>query len=545
MMAGILYLENTLGWMHPFPVPAILFIFIFLPAIGLLVFKGFLKLLFWRKRLQTAGWLLTGLSPFLICASIGMYSEHINSYQYAIPNPTLITILSSGYASGNNLERLIYYPIRFEGEKVIMFTDWKDWNKGAEQNVQKADKFIKSIEKKLNRKCKNKAYWVRKQDRVYADSNHFSGLVIGTEPENLIEQNSFELHYTDLFGLASFVIRDIVGPNVQPPKLLSRGWVSLNYNDPGIWYEHLTQQRKHGLSVSLQEMVQKENYHSSNFNIPTTGGVLCEYLLEKYDSEKFLELYSTCTPDTFLFDFKRIYGVSFKGFEKKFWEDFDKKVSSRDHLKKQHYLYSAKIAQGIDINDLYHVFDNHIKGYNNLLNSRDQSHTITDIIDPDSLDNDKEHYETIFYGEYLKSFAFTEDDSEEVMVYSPEKSFLISKYPDDSQWKIEHIDDYSNNKKQNQFKAKLNVLWDMISNENLAGHLYMDGEALTEIFDYDWTMNKSLNWTITNLENIKKGNNDYWKITGKFIKKGHPAKLSITFDPQNNWAINELNNEYR
>lgn len=550
--AGFLLFKYHFWYLHILPIPTLLYFFLIIPGSAFLAFKGFIKTLIFKERLKTIGWTLTGILPIIFSILVFKQNEFISENPAASPGPLSKNLFLSLSESYLNYERLIYYPFYFEGDKVVMFTNWKDWNEGAKQNVNKADDFIHQIEERLNRKCQNKAYWVRNQLQDVDDYRSYMGLVPATSPKNLIESSDFELETEDRYNLASFVIESILGPNSNPPALIIEGWRRIHHPDVDFWYEQLAWQRRKGLTLSLPELASitcfdPYGYLYSCFNIETTGPVFCDYLLKKYSVDQFLELYSTCSAETFQEDFQRIYQISLQDFEKKFWEDFDKKVSSREHLRKFHYLYQADIAEGIDREQLYHIFDQHIKAHWNSLRSYDGTKLTLNKTEYPDFGNRSEKVETILSGDHLKLFINKEntDFYSQNFIISPVESFLVYKSTDNKFWQNE-ISEITNHPEQNellrtQLLSEIHKIQEYYDT-NPESYLYLENTGISEHYRNPEETYPLRDWKITDFEKIQADQNTYWTITGTY-RDSNPSKLTLTIDPQNNWAVREYSLE--
>ncbi len=543
VIVGTLYLYQFLHVIHPHPFPAYLFFSIFLPVNALLMTKGFLKFLFWSDRLKTAGWVFLGVTPLFIILWGGVHWWEFNSQRRQNDYVTRMGPISS-YASGclKNMERAIYYPFSVEGEKVVMWTDWKDWNVGARQNVDQMDEFIKKFEKKFNRKCTTKVNWVRSEMKYYHGTGwNYHGPVSGSYPENLIEGKDFQLKRTDRYGVANFVIQNYCGPNAQPPKLLKDGWRMSFYDNQDDDYQLYKIREKH-LDISLDELIKDDTYNDFPGYTSIYGAVFCDYLFRTYSNEKFLELYSTSRKETFPDDIKRIYKITFEELKKNFWADFDIQVSSEKYLKKNHFLYAAKLSQDIDKDSYKELIKNHRKGYQELLKSFEKCQYVTKYQKIQKGTNAKHVYGPVQF-EYFQNGPYSKlVDEYQTYFATPEHSFTIglSDEKEHSQW---GFPSNSNNEAPKFRKRNHLLLKELISQskyniqKNLLHRIYMEGHAIPVIY----AIEKDLNWTATHIEKVTEDGHLYWKLDGQFMVDGNLSTFTITFDPQNNWAIRSVN----
>ena len=81
-------------------------------------------------------------------------------------------------------------------------------------------------------------------------------------------------------------------------------------------------------NACLPELLGPAWYHHDSGAVYHIGGAFVEYVLRKYGTDRFVELYLTCRPGTAADDFARVLGADLPTLERQFWEDVERRVTA-------------------------------------------------------------------------------------------------------------------------------------------------------------------------------------------------------------------------
>jgi len=195
---------------------------------------------------------------------------------------------------------------RTDGQRVIMYHDGIE---RAAEIVAAADDHLAELETLLNRPILTRVRWIRATVLGQAVSFGASALSDAHDEERL--------RHVDRHELAHAAINQHMTPSSRPPMVLVEGFAeAVAEPDSG----KLAATAAHGIDYapSLKQLVRPPWAWQQHHPVYDQGGLFVDLLLKAYGGEKFLELYTTCRPETFEADFQRVMAVDFNELERRY-----------------------------------------------------------------------------------------------------------------------------------------------------------------------------------------------------------------------------------
>lgn len=359
--AGWLLSIGLLWWLHSARVlhpPSLLFIFLvaltFLSALAALGI-GLWRLLRGPKRLGAAAWLLVAILPVLGWAALARYAYR-NGREGEVPrDPAMILMMRAGH-SLMEAQATYLYAHRLESQRLVML--YPDGLTDPEGDLRAMDRHVADMEVRTGLPLRAKIYWARGSLLGQRGLCCF-GIALGSD-----ESPASEL---DRHELAHALLNQHYTTATEPPTLLSEGWANSQQSQArddtdlafGAWSlrKHLADLAKspesewkrglaryadeegmvrllrnlHGPGTKggsyLRELTDSYWYHRDKGAIYEIGGAFVNFLLRKYDRERFVKFYFACRPGTFEAECQNVFGISPDELEKEFWEDAERLVS--------------------------------------------------------------------------------------------------------------------------------------------------------------------------------------------------------------------------
>lgn len=280
----------------------------------------------WRggERREAVGSILLGTAPLWSWGALTSYVLATTGDGY-IPFNVLIAEGGGMGASFGDLEARLRYPDRCEGRHVVMFH--RDCPAAAEQTAA-MDRHLDRMLALLGRPARGKAHWIR--GSLWGRSGYyFQGLSMSDPSESQAELQPDDLDglaNVDRHELAHFAIEQLCDHSHRPPYLLVEGWAESQSGYPaGELARRAMRDRECGAELSLAELTGDAWYCRDQGPVYTQGGPLVDYLLRTYGGPKFFELYTTCRPQTFAEDVKRVLGVDLDQLDRDYWADIERR----------------------------------------------------------------------------------------------------------------------------------------------------------------------------------------------------------------------------
>jgi hypothetical protein len=76
---------------------------------------------------------------------------------------------------------------------------------------------------------------------------------------------------------------------------------------------------------------------------------LVNFILREYGPKEFFDLYTTCRPETFAEDCRRVLGIGLDELDRRYWADVEKQVTEMGELFGPNPFQYAKVAEGVDL----------------------------------------------------------------------------------------------------------------------------------------------------------------------------------------------------
>ncbi|MGA2253434.1 MAG: hypothetical protein ABSG53_02135, partial [Thermoguttaceae bacterium] len=270
-------------------------------------------------RLRAAGWLLIGATPLIWCVSFLLQSYiDRNAHRPYLKNaPAQVAFNWASWIL--DMDARWRYPRWTYGRHVVLIDDGQ--TPSPEKLVAEMDKHIQAMAGLLGQPVPNVKFpWIRGSLLGPSGANVTLNIwaICGEIP------NASELTVNDRHEVAHALIRELSGPDQDPPGLLIEGW-AMSQESPNHdnLLGDLAKRRKDGETFSLQTLVGPELYDRSNGWSYCEGGPLVIYLMGHYGPETFFRLYSKARCDSFQKDCQEILGDSWEAVEAGFWRWFD------------------------------------------------------------------------------------------------------------------------------------------------------------------------------------------------------------------------------
>ena len=417
--------------MHPHFLPLALLLAVQLLAAVMVLTGGLWLVLRGPRRLLAVACMLLGTAP------VWLWTAHLTYGMWCVGtrNIPLNLLLKSAAAAAATVmdgEARIRYPQRQHGEHVVML-----YNSAADPaaDVAAMDRHIRRMHEILGRPPRAKVHWVR-GSLTGQGGLYFQGMALGTAPR---EGPDTDLGLTglDRHEVAHFAIHHLCGPDCDPPAVLAEGWAeSQSFSPPGEVAACAWRQKCQGPVPTVRELTGKEWYHLHYGLVYTLGGALVEYLLQEYGGSRFFELYTTCRPETFAQDCRRILGVTLDELDRKYWEYVEQQAGAQRRLK------DVRLHERVD----RHAWDSVVTHCSQALETSRQPPNPCRLVwertvctrsqeNPDGT-RTQCRYEFVYDGP-RRLLIRTRDTGATAVVATPALSFVLVRGENDPHWKVD------------------------------------------------------------------------------------------------------------
>jgi hypothetical protein len=325
LLLGLLWGQFQASILHPAAhLFLVLLIVVALLSVGATI-RGLYRVLLGPKRSIAFVWMVLALSPAFLSGLLTHYTLDQHRRRNVPVNACTKLAVMAG-CSLMELEALHLYPRRMESERLVMFFD-DDNVKEPERDLEEMDRHVARLEEMTGRPIRAKIYWVR-GPLLGLRNLAFQGLALGSWEGRAAQLDRHELAHAVLYQRH--------GPDTEPPMMLAEGWAESQSRDrddlgqiallaraghPTLW---TVQEWKPNPDACLPELLGPRWYHHDSGPVYHIGGAFVDYVLRKYGTERFVELYLTCRPDSVEADFARTLGVDVPTLESQFWEDVER-----------------------------------------------------------------------------------------------------------------------------------------------------------------------------------------------------------------------------
>lgn len=279
------------------------------------------------RRRKSFEWGLVAMIPLLLWGIFAYYMIS-STRDRRVPYNSLHLMGRIMGASMMELEARYLYPSRLEADHFVMFYDERVPN--PQEDLQQLEAFMVHLEQMTGRKFPQKPYLVRGRTmgrgRVCVN-----GICMGSVQSPATSLDRHELSHAVMYQLA--------GIKADPPFLFVEGWAEMladggknflsMYREGSIFRMGLRMQfqgENRPDDSILKELVSPPYYHIDEGAVYPIGGLFVGYLVDHYGVAKFIDLYAKVSLNTFLDDFKAMYGIELEVMEKEFWKEVDERA---------------------------------------------------------------------------------------------------------------------------------------------------------------------------------------------------------------------------
>jgi hypothetical protein len=301
-----------LGYARPHGLWALVSVgLVFIPLLALII-SGVWQA--WRgpQRLAACGWMLVGVTPLIWIAVFGMELNIKAQAREPLTLTAPVRMIAAWSCALLDLQARWKYPRWTHGRHLVQIDSGEVAE--AEQLVHKMDEHLARMASLLEQPMPNvELAWVRGSLVRHDARAVLAWGLCGRDGEPA------ELTGLDRHEMAHTLITMLGGPDQDPPFVLVEGWAESQSADRDVQITHLADMYEAKRTYTLEELVGPAWYGTGQGPVYWEGGPLVHYLMERFEGEKFFELYTGVRQPTFHHDCERILGVSWKQMEEDFW----------------------------------------------------------------------------------------------------------------------------------------------------------------------------------------------------------------------------------
>jgi hypothetical protein len=325
MLAGIV---AVVGWHPHFRLATPMLALVFIAGLALIAGASW-RIVRGPDRRRALSCLLIGAAPLWFLAVHFLRGAAAISTRNYPPDPVLRLLDPLG-ESVMDLEARFRYPQRTYGEKVVMISSPMP-EVQARAQVTAMDRHIRELEARLGRPTGWTIRWVR-GPLLGMQGAAFNDLCMGSLPGESWE-DAEGLAPTDRHEVAHCVLTSHCPALFDAPAVLVEGWAESNMGyDVIVQAKVLKEQFDRGNGITLCQFTGANWYHRHQAPAYGYGAPLVNYLLHRFGPEKFIELYTTCSPSTFEADCRRILGLDLDGLDAALRAEIDQLIAETGSL---------------------------------------------------------------------------------------------------------------------------------------------------------------------------------------------------------------------
>ena len=319
-------------------------------AVVALAAVGFVAGTSWRiirgpGRRRALSWLLTGAAPLWFLAGFFLYGAAISSSRH-LPLTFAVKLLMPLAESLMDLDARFRYSQRTYGARVVMISPPSP-DAEARAQVAAMDRHIRALEARLGRTTSGTIHWAR-GPLLGLWGRAILGLCMGTT-QGEAPADADGLCTMDRHEVAHCVLSSLCSEWSDPPALLIEGWARANQGiDPVMLAYTVRESLDDGSAPSLRQLAGPDWYNRHEEPAYSPGAVLVNFLLRRFGTEKFLELYNTCRQATFEADCRRILGLDLDGLDAAYRAEIDRLVSDAGPIERVR-LERLRLGPGVDM----------------------------------------------------------------------------------------------------------------------------------------------------------------------------------------------------
>jgi hypothetical protein len=313
---ALLEVQRRQGTLHPVFIP-------FLSLVGLALAAAIvgLSLAGWHLWRASGHWKKVSLWAGAIAMPLFLFGVPFVQAsrqwaQWQVPHgasAALVIVTAAGLMEG---QATYFYPHRVETDRLVMF--YRELAR-PQLDAETMERHVALLEKKMGSPLRSKIHWVR-GSLLKQGHCSFLGLALGSTrspgdwsgPEGSLDRHE----------LAHAVIVQQRPVSADPPMVLHEGWAE---SQSGASSQELAalalDELRQNPDLQLIQLFGPDWYHYEAKPVYTFGGAFVDFLIRRFGSDKFVNLYNRCQPNTFEADFRAVYGQSVSDLESTFWED--------------------------------------------------------------------------------------------------------------------------------------------------------------------------------------------------------------------------------
>ena len=320
------------GELHPHPLPPMAFFFLFVVGVIALIVRVLWTMARRRRPQQALSALMIGTLPVWLSAAYLTYVERITAEHYVpiralVPMQPMLSVLGE-------LEARSRYARRTEGRRIVMFHQGLPQ---AEETTSAAEAYLARLERDLGRKGSTPLYWVR--GYLFGRTAFSAGAFAVSVP-----RDGELLSELDRHELAHAAINQFTTWRSCPPTVLIEGWANAkSQNNPVAQVP--VDQRDIEFLPTLSDLT-APGWAEVDFGpVYAQGAVFVDDLVRTFGGRKFLELYATCSPQTFDADCQRILGVGMTELARQHQQRL---ADFADGRKIRHLMNALPVAESVN-----------------------------------------------------------------------------------------------------------------------------------------------------------------------------------------------------
>jgi len=316
---------------HPLPLTA-LFAVLALATLGALacgvwaVFRG-------PQRRRAALICIALVPPVGFWCWVGISASR-NWAERQVPNTFLMRAAKVMGATFMRLEVEFRYRRRLESGQIVMYFDPIPLPDDTgvttpELDLAMMNQHLEHLQKVLGAPIGGRLFWIRGPLLGRAGLS-LHGLALGSSwsPDEG-SLTSAHVYRGDRHELAHAALDWFRTPGCDPPYVLHEGWAMSQCGDSRYELAKAADQaRVKDPGISLRALFGPTWYHRDAGPVYSVGGAFVEYLIRRFDGDRFRQFYLECTPGQFETKCRELFHVPFDELESDFWIDVEATLSS-------------------------------------------------------------------------------------------------------------------------------------------------------------------------------------------------------------------------
>jgi hypothetical protein len=515
LMLGLLRLRV---W-HPHFLPVVALFTVFLVAGLALLVVGVWQLIRGPRRIYALSLLLLGLAPLGFFAGHMMYGFSLANSRQLNLNLPLKSLIPVGDAVLDLVARFSY-PKRTVGERVEMISAPLP-EETARQQVALMDRHIRELESRLGRTGQRRVFWVR--GPVFGlGGKAVDSLCFGSRTDEP-SADPASLTTLDRHEVAHVVLSQFCRMDIQPPALLVEGWAEASSGiTPNALFLRAWSDWEMGQTYSLRELLGPDWYGRHETAAYSQGAVLVNYMLREFGPERFISLYTTCSPATFDEDCRRILGVTVDQLDQAYWAEIEKRIGPGGYPR--YWLSSLTLGPGVNqadwdrfIADYFTATERILAPYQGVWLTADKTHSTTEPNGQTS--TFRWRYEFKRSGP-LRVLKVISRDREQLYLAHPEYSFQAERKAAEDAWEIRDDPRFTREKLYRRLIGHIDLI------EPVTAGL----APLIELADFSRNLVNPLCLQVAKLERFSKNGRQLVRVELEDCPPGHPIYPQISLE---------------